>query len=89
AMLDFGALTAGDPATDLAAGWLCFGAAARERFWAEYLQLADLAGEGAALRRRARAWAASFAAILLGEPAHAGFVTVGEHAREQIAADLR
>ncbi|MFI5910085.1 aminoglycoside phosphotransferase family protein [Dactylosporangium sp. NPDC051541] len=32
AVLDFGDLTAGDPATDLAAGWLVFDAPARARF---------------------------------------------------------
>jgi aminoglycoside phosphotransferase (APT) family kinase protein len=33
-MLDFGDLTAGDPANDLAAAWWCFGAADRARFMA-------------------------------------------------------
>jgi aminoglycoside phosphotransferase (APT) family kinase protein len=61
ALIDFGDLCAGDPATDLAAGWLFFDADAR----AEFREAADAArGYEAADWRRARAWALVLATAL-------------------------
>ncbi|MCD1571293.1 aminoglycoside phosphotransferase family protein [Agromyces mediolanus] len=51
AVLDFGDVTAGDPATDLAAAWLCFDAVGRERFRAGLPAFSD------ADWVRARGWA--------------------------------
>ena len=56
AVIDFGDLTAGDPATDLMPAWLLFDGAARARF----LDLA--ADDDADLRRRGRGWALAWAA---------------------------
>ena len=62
ALIDFGDVTAGDPAYDLAVAWQVFDAAGRERFRAT---LADRYDD--ATWMRARAWAAAVAAILLDE----------------------
>lgn len=59
AVVDFGDLTGGDPATDLSAAWMLFDAPNRERFRS--------AGGGCddATWTRARGWALSFALALL------------------------
>jgi aminoglycoside phosphotransferase (APT) family kinase protein len=59
ALIDFGDVTAGDPAYDLAGSWLAFDAAGRERFTAATGDRYD-----AATWVRAKAWAAAVAAIL-------------------------
>lgn len=57
-LLDFGDITAGDPASDLATAWLCFGPADRARFRARL----DASGRyDAHVWTRAAGWAASFA----------------------------
>ncbi|MCV2396332.1 phosphotransferase [Actinotalea sp. M2MS4P-6] len=91
AVLDFGDLTAGDPASDLSTAWLCFGPQAREDFWARYADRSDLPGTAlAALRRRARAWAAAMVPVMLAHPdAHPGLAAVGRHATAQLVAELR
>lgn len=60
ALIDFGDVTGGDPAYDLAVAWQAFDAAGRERFRAALADRYD-----AATWTRARAWAAAIAAILL------------------------
>lgn len=59
-IIDFGDLTAGDPAYDLAVAWLAFDEAGRGAFVA-----ATGDRYGAATWTRARAWAAAMTAILL------------------------
>ena len=59
AVLDFGDLCAGDPATDVAAGWLMFETEGREALLSAY-RLSD-----PGLLRRAGGWAALFALMLL------------------------
>lgn len=54
AVLDWGDITAGDPATDLAAVWWLFNLTAHNRFWTEYRPVTE------ATWHRARAWAALF-----------------------------
>lgn len=60
AVVDFGDLTSGDPATDLAAAWLLLPADARARFWAAYAATAAHPVTDA-LVARAHGWAASLA----------------------------
>lgn len=60
AVIDFGDVTAGDPAYDLAIAWLAFDAAGRELFRVAY----GIAREDETWRR-ARAWAAAVAVTLL------------------------
>lgn len=59
-IIDFGDVTAGDPAYDLAAAWLAFDMAGRARFTAATGSRYD-----AATWRRAHAWAAAVAVLLI------------------------
>jgi aminoglycoside phosphotransferase (APT) family kinase protein len=59
AVIDFGDLTAGDPATDLAIAWLLFDHAGRERFRAE-LDYDDNTWQ------RSKGWAIIFASLAIG-----------------------
>lgn len=59
AVLDFGDVTSGDPATDLATAWLTFDAEARERFRAALPVTPDTA-----MWERARGWAVVMASAL-------------------------
>lgn len=60
AVVDFGDVTAGDPAADLATAWLTFTAAGRAEFRRRYTGPLD-----AATWRRGRAWAAGVVSALL------------------------
>jgi aminoglycoside phosphotransferase (APT) family kinase protein len=73
AIIDFGDLCAGDPATDLAAAWMLLPASVIEVFEVAY------GGFGVALRRRSLAWAVLFALMLLeiGLNGRATYETVG------------
>lgn len=59
-VVDFGDVTAGDPATDVAAAWMLLPVASFAAFGAAY------GGVAAALAARARGWAALFGLLLLG-----------------------
>lgn len=59
-ILDFGDLSGGDPATDLAAAWLLLPVAAQQAFWDAYGR------DDGPLRRRAAGWATLFALLLHG-----------------------
>ncbi|QOR70904.1 aminoglycoside phosphotransferase family protein [Ruania alkalisoli] len=99
AVLDFGDVTAGDPATDLATAWLTFTARGRAAFVVAYAT-ADRTGSGLpdgyggddALWSRARAWAASLAGVFA---AHADddpcMAAIAEHSTAELldAADVR
>ena len=78
AVIDFGDITSGDPASDLGVAWLHFTAAGRERFFAA----AGL--DDADLRRRARAWGVHYALIMLQLPVGNALRPVGEHALGQL-----
>jgi aminoglycoside phosphotransferase (APT) family kinase protein len=60
AVIDFGDMCAGDPATDLAGAWMLLPAPAMDVFSAAY------GGVDAALEQRSLGWAALFALMLLG-----------------------
>ncbi|GIF48123.1 aminoglycoside phosphotransferase (APT) family kinase protein [Asanoa ferruginea] len=78
AVLDFGDLTAGDPATDLAAAWLVFDAEGRAAF------RAGIEADEATWRR-ARAWALAIGtAIAVFADIHPGLADAGEHAINQV-----
>lgn len=86
AILDFGDVTAGDPATDLATAWMTFDAASRAELRAT---VTALTGTDADTWRRARGWALSFATMFLAhgddEPV---MRRIGEHTlREVLAGD--
>lgn len=87
AVVDFGDLTSGDPASDLGMAWLHFTAAGRRAFQTEY-DAAVLGGgvSDPALWLRARAWAVHFGLIAImhepADPLHA----VGRHALTELLA---
>jgi aminoglycoside phosphotransferase (APT) family kinase protein len=60
AVIDWGDITSGDPACDLAVSWLLLPTAHHETFWAAYG-----AADFAALRARAHGWALYFALVFL------------------------
>lgn len=64
AVLDFGDLTAGDPATDLAVAWMLFPPAERVMFWQTYAAAADHPVD-AALQLRAHGWALNLGTVFV------------------------
>ena len=81
AVIDFGDLTAGDPATDLATAWLTFDADGRRSF------MRELAYDDATWSR-ARGWAVIMATALLVNSADAPAMRrIGLHAVEQLLRD--
>lgn len=91
ALLDFGDVTAGDPASDLGTTWATFTSSGRERFWAAYAATSPAAHDEhrlAALRTRARAWAATFVPVYTAHPEqHPGLAAAGTHAALELAAE--
>jgi aminoglycoside phosphotransferase (APT) family kinase protein len=84
AILDFGDVTGGDPATDLATAWLTFDAAGRREFRAT---TTDLCGTGEATWRRARGWALSFATVFLAHSDDEPLMRrIGEHTLREVLA---
>ncbi|HVK34245.1 MAG TPA: aminoglycoside phosphotransferase family protein [Microlunatus sp.] len=82
AVIDFGDLTAGDPATDLAVGWLAFDSSAREELRNQYAQDRSLDDD---TWTRARGWALCLGVALIAhsddEPVLAA---VGHHALSEV-----
>ena len=62
-VIDFGDLTAGDPAGDLSVAWMLLPLDCHDRFWPAYQAAGGRAGD--ALRTRARGWALNLAIVLL------------------------
>jgi aminoglycoside phosphotransferase (APT) family kinase protein len=85
-VLDFGDLTAGDPATDLATAWLTFGPESRAVFRAVVDDASRLeAMPDAATWRRARGWALVMAAaIALGSDDRPHMRALGHHGLSQL-----
>lgn len=84
AVIDFGDLTVGDPATDLATGWLSFDAAGRRLFRDRYT---ELTGAGPDLWARARGWGLSLGlSLLANSDDNPQLAAVGRHALAQVVA---
>ncbi|MCT9821519.1 aminoglycoside phosphotransferase family protein [Microbacterium sp. W1N] len=81
ALIDFGDLCAGDPASDLAIGWLGFTAAGRAAF-------RGAVGADAATWRRARGWAVGLA-TLLHDADEPGLRAMSRHAVGELLGDPR
>lgn len=64
AVVDWGDVTAGDPATDLALAWLVLAADARRRFWDRLRVGGHPAADDRDAHARARAWALSMATAM-------------------------
>ncbi|MFI9486509.1 aminoglycoside phosphotransferase family protein [Promicromonospora sp. NPDC052451] len=86
AVIDFGDVTSGDPASDLGAMWLTFDAEGRRRFRAVVdAQARGGRGWDAGMWRRAQGWALLYTTICFSYPdTHPVMVGVGEHAVEQL-----
>jgi aminoglycoside phosphotransferase (APT) family kinase protein len=82
AVLDFGDVTAGDPATDLAVAWLAFEPEDRAAF---RKQVTDATGTDADTWLRARGWALNFGTAFV---AHSGDASpmraIGDHTLHQV-----
>ncbi|WP_454857344.1 aminoglycoside phosphotransferase family protein [Promicromonospora soli] len=86
AVIDFGDVTSGDPASDLGAMWLTFDAEGRRRF-RRVVDAQARGGQGwdAGMWRRAQGWALLYTTICFSYPdTHPIMVGVGEHAVEQL-----
>lgn len=85
AVIDFGDLTAGDPATDLATAWLTFEPDARDAFRS---RLAELTTPDDATWQRALGWAVAMGTALA---AHSDdnprMAAIGRHALEQLVGE--
>lgn len=82
AIIDFGDVTAGDPAYDLAIAWLAFDADGRERFVTAFADAHD-----SATWVRARAWAAAVALLLLAHSDdEATYAALGREALAEVAS---
>lgn len=85
AVIDFGDLTSGDPATDLATAWMTFDADGRRAFRAE---LDRLTGTDADTWQRARGWALNIAgAMLLHSDDSPPLFELGRHTVAQLLAE--
>ncbi|WP_066302525.1 aminoglycoside phosphotransferase family protein [Arthrobacter luteolus] len=85
AVIDFGDLTAGDPATDLAAAWLVFDATGRRRL---HKSLGVQYDGDPSVWLRARGWAVYMASNLLaGAERHPGLYLVGSETLMEILTD--
>jgi aminoglycoside phosphotransferase (APT) family kinase protein len=82
-IIDFGDVTAGDPAYDLAIAWLAFDAQGRRRFIA-----ASASHYDPDIWVRARAWAAAVALMLLGHSDdNPDYFALGQDAAAEVIAD--
>jgi aminoglycoside phosphotransferase (APT) family kinase protein len=82
-VIDFGDITSGDPATDLAVAWSLIAAEHRETFWAAYGPQAD-----EATRRRAKGWALAFSLVYLAYSADNPLLEqMGRHTHAAVLAD--
>lgn len=85
AVIDFGDITAGDPATDLAAAWLIFDAEARAVFRARTDELAPVDDD---TWMRARGWALNMGtAIAAFSDDNPRLAAIGAHVLDQVLLD--
>jgi aminoglycoside phosphotransferase (APT) family kinase protein len=84
-VIDWGDLTSGDPAPDLAAAWMLFPTAAHDSLWQAY------GGVTLDTMIRARGWAALFGVILLdtGLADDPDFVGIGCTTLRRVCESLR
>jgi aminoglycoside phosphotransferase (APT) family kinase protein len=90
-VIDFGDITAGDPATDLSVAWMLLPLGFHAGFWSAY-QAADGSSvqPGDALRARARGWAVNFAIMFLAHSEdHPVLREVGRRTLRTVLADQR
>lgn len=83
-LLDFGDLSAGDPACDLATAWLTFDADARAAFRGRLAERGLLSDD---LWRRARGWAVAMGLAMARRPSNVAIGSIGRHAVDQLLAE--
>jgi aminoglycoside phosphotransferase (APT) family kinase protein len=85
AVIDWGDMTAGDPATDLAAAWMLFPVAAHGEVWAGYGEISP------DTMRRAVGWALWFAVMMLevGLANDPPFAVIGRRTLDRVLAGQR
>ncbi|WP_197679786.1 aminoglycoside phosphotransferase family protein [Microlunatus soli] len=85
AVIDFGDITGGDPATDLATGWLSFDRSGRQIFRDRYTRLT---GVDDATWVRARGWAIAIGmALVVNSDDHPQLLAVGRHGLASVLDD--
>ena len=81
-MIDFGDITAGDPATDLAAAWLTFDQQGRALFCSRYTERTGIDADS---WQRARGWALTIGmSLVANSDDHPQLAAVGRHALDQV-----
>ncbi|MGB6577802.1 MAG: phosphotransferase, partial [Streptosporangiaceae bacterium] len=87
-VIDFGDITAGDPASDLSVAWMLLPPGCHARFWAAYQAADGRAGD--ALRTRARGWALNLAIVFLAHSEdNAALREIGRRTLSSVLADQR
>ena len=82
AVIDFGDITSGDPATDLAAGWLSFDATGRQLLREHYRRHTELDDD---TWQRARGWALAIGmALVVNSDDNPELAAVGRHALTEV-----
>lgn len=85
AIIDFGDMCSGDPAVDLAAGWMLFERDDREHF---QTLVTEATGADDALWQRARGWALNLATVMLAQSDDSpAFQELGRHTLAAALAD--
>ena len=88
-VIDFGDITAGDPASDLSVAWMLLPLGCHARFWSAYLAASGTGGRVSdALRARARGWALNLAVVFLAHSAdNPVLLEVGRRTLSTVLAD--
>ena len=87
-VIDFGDITAGDPASDLSVAWMLLPPGCHARFWAAYQAAGGRAGD--ALRTRAKGWALNLAIVILAHSEdNPALREIGRRTLSTVLADQR
>ena len=90
-VIDFGDITAGDPASDLSVAWMLLPLDCHHTFWSAYQAAGGAGGRaGGALRARAKGWALNLAIVLLAHSEdNPVLLEVGRRALSTVLQDER
>jgi aminoglycoside phosphotransferase (APT) family kinase protein len=90
-VIDFGDITAGDPASDLSVAWMLLPLGFHAGFWSAYQAAGGSSVRpGDALRARARGWALNFAIVFLAHSEdHPVLLDIGRRTLRAVLADQR
>ena len=89
-VIDFGDITAGDPASDLSVAWMLLPPGCHASFWSAYQAAGGAMAEPTRLRTRARGWALNFAIVFLADSEdNPVLLEVGRRTLQHRAGDQR